>query len=39
MKQVLITGGCGFLAAWIARRLVQRGIRLRLFDLGDPHQR
>ena len=35
MKQVLITGGCGFLAAWIARRLVQRGIRLRLFDLND----
>ena len=35
MKQVLITGGCGFLAAWIARRLVQRGIRLRLFDLHD----
>lgn len=35
MKQVLITGGCGFLAAWIARRLVRRGIRLRMFDLHD----
>ena len=35
MKQVLVTGGCGFLAAWIARRLVRRGIRLRLFDVHD----
>ncbi|SCK29883.1 Nucleoside-diphosphate-sugar epimerase [Variovorax sp. HW608] len=37
MKQVLITGGGGFLAAWIARRLAARGTRLRLFDVpGAP---
>jgi len=35
MKQVLITGGGGFLAAWIARRLAERGARLRLFDVPD----
>lgn len=33
MKEVLITGGGGFLAAWVARRLAARGLRLRLFDL------
>ena len=33
MKEVLITGGGGFLAAWIARRLAARGVRLRLFDV------
>lgn len=37
MQQVLITGGGGFLAAWIARRLAARGARLRLFDVpGAP---
>ena len=37
MKQVLITGGGGFLAAWIARRLSARGLRSRLFDIpGAP---
>lgn len=37
MNQVLITGGGGFLAAWIARRLAARGTRLRLFDVqGAP---
>ncbi|SEB15475.1 NAD(P)-dependent oxidoreductase [Variovorax sp. YR216] len=37
MKQVLITGGGGFLAAWIARRLAARGTRLALFDVpGAP---
>ncbi|MBB3178666.1 NAD(P)-dependent oxidoreductase [Variovorax sp. Sphag1AA] len=37
MKQVLITGGGGFLAAWIARRLAARGLRSRLFDVpGAP---
>ncbi len=37
MGKVLITGGGGFLAAWIARRLAARGTRLRLFDVpGAP---
>ena len=33
--RVLITGGKGFLGAWIARRLARRGIDLRIFDIAD----
>ena len=32
---VLITGGGGFLGAWIIRRLAARGIELRVSDRGD----
>ena len=32
---VLITGGGGFLGAWIIRRLAARGIELRVFDRRD----
>lgn len=31
---VLITGGGGFLGAWIARRLVKGGNRIRIFDVS-----
>ncbi len=30
--RILISGGTGFLGAWIARRLAARGMRLRIFD-------
>lgn len=33
--RVLITGGKGFLGAWIVRRLAARGFDLRIFDLAD----
>jgi UDP-glucose 4-epimerase len=33
--QVLITGGKGFLGVWIARRLLARGIAVRVFDVVD----
>ncbi|WP_137895798.1 NAD-dependent epimerase/dehydratase family protein [Ramlibacter sp. 2FC] len=34
MKQVLVTGGSGFLGAWIIRRLARRGIAARVFDIS-----
>jgi nucleoside-diphosphate-sugar epimerase len=33
MKRVLITGGSGFLGAWIIRRLTARGTDVRVFDI------
>lgn len=33
MKRVLITGGSGFLGAWIIRRLAARGVAVRVFDI------
>jgi UDP-glucose 4-epimerase len=33
--KVLLTGGGGFLGAWIVRRLAARGIAVRVFDLGE----
>lgn len=33
--QVLLTGGAGFLGAWICRRLSQRGDRIRVFDRAE----
>lgn len=35
MKRVLVTGGSGFLGAWIIRRLAARGIEARVFDIHD----
>lgn len=35
MKNVLVTGGSGFLGAWIVRRLSARGIQARVFDIQD----
>ncbi|MEZ5740783.1 MAG: NAD-dependent epimerase/dehydratase family protein [Burkholderiaceae bacterium] len=32
---VLITGGGGFLGAWVVRRLAARGTDLRIFDRHD----
>jgi UDP-glucose 4-epimerase len=36
--RVLVTGGSGFLAAWVMRRLLDRGLSVRAFDLraGSP---
>jgi nucleoside-diphosphate-sugar epimerase len=36
--RVLVTGGSGFLAAWVIRRLLDRGLSVRAFDLraGSP---
>ena len=34
MKPILITGGGGFLGAWIARQLLQKNHRIRIFDLA-----
>lgn len=37
-RRVLITGGGGFLGAWIVRRLCALGFSVRVFDLGDDRQ-
>ena len=34
MKRVLVTGGSGFLGAWIIRRLLASGIAPRVFDIS-----
>ena len=34
MKRVLITGGSGFIGAWIVKRLAARGIEARIFDIN-----
>jgi UDP-glucose 4-epimerase len=33
--RILITGGCGFLGAWIARRLLAGGHQVRIFDRSE----
>ena len=33
--RVLVTGGKGFLGAWIVRRLARRGLEARIFDIAD----
>ncbi|OZI81034.1 NAD-dependent epimerase/dehydratase family protein [Bordetella genomosp. 6] len=33
--KVLITGGGGFLGAWVAQRLLARGLPVRIMDIGD----
>lgn len=38
MKPILITGGSGFLGAWIIRRLMARGQPVRVFDIHDRRQ-
>lgn len=38
MKRVLITGGSGFLGAWIIRRLNARGLEVRVFDIHNRRQ-
>lgn len=38
MKPILITGGSGFLGAWIIRRLNARGLAVRVLDIHDRRQ-
>ena len=35
VKKVLVTGGSGFLGAWIVRQLLARDISVRVFDIHD----
>lgn len=37
--RVLITGGSGFLGAWIVRQLVERGVEPRVFDVTNNRHR
>ena len=34
MKRVLLTGGSGFIGAWIVKRLAARGVEARIFDIN-----
>lgn len=34
MTRVLVTGGCGFLGAWVVRDLAARGLQLRVADMS-----
>ncbi|MEO8117985.1 MAG: NAD(P)-dependent oxidoreductase [Rhodoferax sp.] len=38
MKRVLVTGGSGFMGAWIIRRLIARGVAVRVFDIHANRQ-
>ncbi|MDO8251863.1 MAG: NAD-dependent epimerase/dehydratase [Rhodoferax sp.] len=38
MKRVLVTGGSGFLGAWIIRRLIARGVKVRVLDIHANRQ-
>lgn len=35
MNKVLVTGGSGFLGAWVIRRLLAEGLAVRVFDIHD----
>ncbi|MGY4225096.1 UDP-glucose 4-epimerase [Bradyrhizobium sp. USDA 4503] len=34
--KILITGGGGFIGAWLARRLAEKGNQIRVFEAGSP---
>lgn len=36
--KVLVTGGSGFLGAWVVRRLIRNGISVRVFDVNSNRQ-
>jgi len=39
MRSALVTGGRGFVGAWLCRALLERGIEVRSFDRRGPHER
>nr|MBA2523611.1 GDP-mannose 4,6-dehydratase [Solirubrobacterales bacterium] len=39
MKSALVTGGRGFVGAWLCRGLLERGVEVRSFDRRGPHVR
>ena len=38
MKEILVTGGTGFLGMYLVRRLVREGYRPRVLDTNDPNE-
>ena len=39
MRSALVTGGRGFVGAWLCRALLERGVEVRSFDRRGPHVR
>ncbi len=39
MRRALVTGGRGFVGAWLCRELLERGVEVRSLDRRGPHER
>ena len=39
MRRALVTGGRGFVGAWLCKALVERGVEVTSFDRRGPHER